>query len=146
MAASASFEPALKIFLPSVEGFSAYPVWDYKQWSWGYGTAAGFDQNKKPAGTITKERAWQDSLKLINQHYNYLKPLIKVPLNANQWAALLSFSYNLGSGNADNLVANINSGNEAALFTQWRKYVKAGGVRNQGLVNRREKEIALWKS
>lgn len=135
----------LKTFLPSIEGFSPTPIWDYKQWSWGYGTFAGSDQNHKPAGTITRGQAMTDLLKVVQDHYNYLSPLITRKLSGNQWAALLSFSYNLGKGNADNLVDNINSGDDAALKTQWMKYVNAGGHVNQGLVTRRGKEIALWQ-
>jgi GH24 family phage-related lysozyme (muramidase) len=59
------------------------------------------------------------------------------------------FSYNLGPYAADNLVQNINSGDELALETQWKKYVKVqapGGeyVTHPGLVDRRRKEWDLW--
>lgn len=141
---SSSFTGVLHNFLPSVEGFNEYPVWDVKQWSWGYGTAAGYDPNRMPAGSITREKAWQDALQVINDHYNYLRPLIKVDLKPNQWAALLSFSYNLGPGNADNLVTNINNRNTAALEHQWKQYIYADGQVNQGLINRRNKEWILW--
>lgn len=144
--ATKAFEPVLKNFLPSVEGFTPVPLWDYKQWSWGYGTAAGYDPNKKPAGTITRDQAWVEALKVIGSHYSYLKPLIKVDLKPQQWAALLSFAYNLGPGMADNLVPNINAQNQAALATQWMKYVIAGGIYNAGLKARRQKELALWNS
>lgn len=141
-----NFRAVLSSFIPSVEKFTAYPVWDYDQWSWGYGTAAGYDKNKKPAGSITRSKAFEDMMHVLNANYKILFPLVQRQLNANQWAALLSFSYNLGPYQADNLIPNINSGNDAALFTQMRKYVLADGVKLQGLVNRREKEIALWKA
>lgn len=138
----------LKTFLPSVEGFSSKPMWDVQQWSWGYGSKVPGsinDPNKYPGGTITRERAWTEALRYITTHYSYLKPLISAPLNNNQIAALLSFSYNLGQYNADNIIPEINSRNQDAVFANMRQYVYADGVRNQGLVNRREKEIALWK-
>lgn len=141
---AAAITEVLETFIPSVEGFSAVPYWDVKQWTWGYGTAAGFDPNKKPTGTITRAQAFDDMIQHLQKDFSYLFPLVKRQLNPNQWAALLSFSYNLGPGNADNLLPNINSGNDAALFTQWRKYNKAGGVVNENLKQRREKEIALW--
>lgn len=140
---------ALKTFLPSVEGFSSTPYWDHKQWSWGYGTrvpGSTADPNKKPPGTITRAQAFNDMIAHVQKDYYYLLPLVKRPLNANQWAAFLSFSYNLGTGNADNLITNINSGDDAALFAQWMKYVYASGERNAALIVRREKEIALWQS
>jgi lysozyme len=143
-----AYEPILKTFLPPWEGFSATPYWDYKQWSWGYGTrvpGSVNDQNVPPGGRITRTQAMIDALKHVDQDYLYLKPMIKVPLTGNQWAALLSFSYNLGKGNADNLVANINSGNVPALEKQWKLYVNAGGQPNQQLINRRAAEWRLYE-
>lgn len=136
----------LKNFLPLVEGFSPVPIWDNKQWSWGYGTAAGYDHSVKPKGTITREQAMNELIKVVDANYAILKPLIKRSLNGNQIAALLSFAYNLGPGNAKNLIPNINNGNDTALFSQWMKYINSNGVPNIGLENRRQKEIALYKS
>lgn len=144
-AVSGSFTSVLQTFIPSVEGFSATPIWDYKQWSWGYGTAAGYDQNNKPAGTITTEKAWQEALKVINSHYDELSKYVQKNLDANQWAALLSFSYNTGTGNAKNIVDTINTGTTADVVTRMKKYVYAGGVYNQGLMNRRVKETDLYQ-
>jgi lysozyme len=76
----------------------------------------------------------------------YLRTLIRRDLNPEQWAALLSFSYNLGRGNADNLVNNINSGNNAALGDQWNQYVNAGGVPQDYLIARRAAEWQLFNS
>jgi lysozyme len=121
------------------EDFSASPYWDVSRWSWGYGTAA-----PGSSGTISRARALADAKKVLTRDYGYLAPMISRKLTVNQWAALLSFSYNLGPGNADNLVPNINSGNDAALETQWKKYVYAGGKINSVLVDRRNKEWRLW--
>lgn len=141
-----TFLPILKSFIPNVEGFTPTPIWDYKQWSWGYGTAAGFNQNIKPQGSITREKAWQEAeKKYIIPHYNQLSPLVKKSLSANQWAALLSFSYNAGPGNAKNIIQTINSGNTADVVARIKKYVYAGGKLNQGLVNRRQKETDLYQ-
>lgn len=78
--------------------------------------------------------------------YAKLSTMISRTLTVNQWVALLSFSYNLGVGNAYNLVPLINDGNDAALQTKWALYVNAGGVVNPDLVARRQKEITLWNS
>lgn len=139
------FTSAIQSFLPSVESFSPYPVWDNKQWSWGYGTAAGYDPNNKPLGSITQAKAMQELFKVVDDHYAYLSKKITRKLTGNQWAALLSFSFNLGQYTADNLVPYINDGNDNALFIEWRKYVHSAGTISQGLVKRREKEIALWQ-
>ena len=146
---------AAKNFIHQNEGFSSKPIWDYKQWSWGYGTRVPGsidDKNKNPGGTITRDQAANEAAKVMAEHYQYLSKLITRPLTANQWAALLSFSYNLGKYNADNLIAmapvvgNINSGNDQALFSQWIQYINAGGQPLDSLKKRREREIALWRS
>lgn len=145
-AGSASYTSILQTFLPSVEGFSSRPIWDVKQWSWGYGTAAGYDRNNMPAGTITRDKAMQELLKYVNEAYRTISPYVTAKLNSHEWAALLSLSYNLGPNRAiQTFIPIINTGNDNALISKMRQYVYANGVRNDGLVNRREKEIALWK-
>jgi lysozyme len=142
----------LKYFLPHWESFSARPYWDYKQWSWGYGTrvpGSVSDKAIKPTGTITRAQAFNDMMQHAERDYTDLKKLIRVPLTSAQWAALLSFSYNLGVGNADNLVYNINSKNMAALQTQWNSYInvrdESGNlVPNDHLIARRAAEWELY--
>lgn len=126
--------------IESLELFSAEPYWDVSRWSWGYGTRA-----PGSTGTITREQAAQELREHMQPDYTYLSGLITRPLQPHQWAALLSFSYNEGSGNADNLVDNINSGNDVALEQQWKKYIYAGGIINQGLIKRRDKEWDYWQ-
>lgn len=131
----------LASFIPSVEGFQATPYWDVNRYSWGYGTAA-----PGSTGTITREQAFKDMATYLLNDYATLSGRVTRSLTVPQWTALLSFSYNLGIGDAYNLLNNINSGNDAALATQWRKYVYANGEVDQRLVERREKEINLWNS
>ena len=56
-------------FIKNQEGFSADAYWDNKQWSWGYGTAAGYDKNNKPPGTISMDQAEQDLSDYIKGSY-----------------------------------------------------------------------------
>lgn len=138
--------------LMKLESFSSTPYWDFKQWSWGYGSrvpGSVNDKNVNPGGTITKAAAILAALTHVKSDKAVLEKMIKVDLNSNQWAALLSFSYNEGVGNADNLVANVNKQDWPALFTQMRLYNKVtkNGVLvvDTGLVKRREYEIALFQ-
>lgn len=131
----------LASFIPSVEGFRPNPYWDVSRYSWGYGTAA-----PGSTGTITREQAFQDMVTYLLNDYATLSGRVTRKLTVAQWAALLSFSYNEGIGRAYNLLSNINSGNDTALATQWRKYIYADGVINDNLVERREKELNLWFS
>lgn len=131
----------LASFIPSVEGFRSTPYWDSKRYSWGYGTAA-----PGSTGTITREQAFADMLSHLLADYATLSNKITRQLTVSQWVGLLSFSYNLGIGNALNLVPVINSGDDQALATKWAKYIYADGVVNQNLVERRGKEWSLWVS
>lgn len=128
-------------FIPAVEGFSSTPYWDEKRYSWGYGTAA-----PGSTGTITRDQAFRDMLTYLLNDYSLLSTRITRSLTVSQWVALLSFSYNEGVGGAYNLVPLINSGDDGALATKWRKYIYSGGVVNDDLVERREKELSLWNS
>jgi len=144
-----SYKKFLQPFLQTWESFSSKPYWDYQQWSWGYGTkvpGSSNDPGINPGGTITRDQAMQDMIRYVQNDYNYLAPMIKRSLKPNQWAAYLSFAYNTGKGNADNLITNINSGNDAALEFQWKKYIYAGGEINSNLIDRRKAEWQLWIS
>lgn len=132
-------------FIKAHEGFIAKSRWDNKQYSWGYGTAA-----PGPGLPISEAQALQELRAFIQNHYNYLSGLITVPLNANQWAALLDFSYHEGKYNADNLITNINAQDWDAFATQVRLYNKetVNGVLvyNEGFAQRREDELDLFFS
>lgn len=130
----------------SFEGFMPVSKWDYKQYSWGYGTRA-----PGPGLPISEGQARNELRSHIQNDYDYLSPLITRPLKATQWAPLLSFSYNEGPGNADNLIANINSGDDNALQVQWNKYIYVHDAAGNALISddlreRRASEWAMWVS
>lgn len=129
----------LKYFLPSVEGFSDTPYWDVSRYSWGYGTQA-----PGSTGEISRDQAMEDMLKHVFADYNLLLPQIHRTLNPNQWAALLSFSYNEGAGNAQKLIPDIDSYDDQKLGAHWRLYVYADHVVNEDLVDRRQREWELF--
>lgn len=68
-------------------------------------------------------------------------------LNKNQYAALTSFTFNLGCGVLKDFAGRLNKGEDAStVFAQeFPKYVHAGGNVLQGLVRRRNAEVALAK-
>lgn len=141
MASKDAIIDGLKGFIPGVEGFSPKPYWDVSRWSWGYGTEA-----PGSSGTITRDQAAADMVAHAMNDYTRLYGAISMPLSVNQWVALLSFSYNLGMGNALNLVPLINAGNFPELGAKWAKYVYADGKVSAALVDRRAKEWALWNT
>ncbi len=75
-------------------------------------------------------------------------PLVRVEVNDNEFAALVSFAFNLGIGNlkASTLLRELNEGDRAAAADQFSRWVMAGGVKMQGLVKRRQAERDLFVS
>lgn len=73
---------------------------------------------------------------------------VRVVLNQNQFDALVSFSFNVGTEAFKNstLLKVLNNGAYAEVPGQLRRWVKADGRTVQGLVNRRENEIKLWST
>lgn len=141
MSAKEQIASVLKMFLAKQEGFSATPYWDVSRWSWGYGTAA-----PGPTGTITRDAAMDAAITHAFRDYDTLFNLVTRPLTINQWAALLSFAYNLGIGNAKNIVPYVNAYDDDTLFYHWSLYINANGKPLPVLRTRRQDEISLWIS
>lgn len=74
--------------------------------------------------------------------------LIHVPLTDDQYAALVSFAFNLGGGalQRSTLRAKLNRGEYEAAANEFPKWVFAGGKRLKGLARRREAERQLFLS
>ena len=71
---------------------------------------------------------------------------IKHPLREREWAAVLSWTYNVGIGAAckSTLVRRINSGEQGPGWcVELDKWVYAGGRKVKGLINRRAAERAM---
>ena len=75
-----------------------------------------------------------------------VRNLIAVPLNSNQFSALVSFTFNLGSGalQASTLRKRVNAKHYDDVPYQLQRWCYAGGVKLNGLIKRREAEAALW--
>lgn len=71
---------------------------------------------------------------------------IQVPLNQPQFDALVSFTFNIGTGAfwASTLRRLLNERDYAAVPEQLRRWVHSAGQLDPGLVKRREREVALW--
>jgi lysozyme len=71
---------------------------------------------------------------------------VKVALDQNQFDALVSFTFNVGTGafTSSTLLKLLNEGQYDQVPTQLLRWTKAGGKEVQGLVNRRNNEIKLW--
>ena len=132
-------------FLKPLEGFSAKPYWDYKQWSIGYGYACGYDKNVKPALSVTEAEAEKKLAERLESDKKTINARLNVPVSEGLLIALLSFAYNLGMGNCFKMIDRLNAGEGYGSLAQtWIKYHYAGGVPDEGLKARRQKEINLF--
>jgi len=111
----------------------------------GYGHIAGV----KMGDTCTKAQAlmWLsvDLEKSRRKLYGVVKPeIIENVLTANQYAALLSFVFNLGAGAGWSIWKRINARQFDQVPAELMRFVNAGGRKVEGLVNRRADEVKLW--
>jgi GH24 family phage-related lysozyme (muramidase) len=74
--------------------------------------------------------------------------LVKVSLSDNQFSALVSFAFNVGTGALarSTLLKQLNRGNYKGAADQFLRWVRAGGRKLPGLVRRRQAERKLFLS
>jgi lysozyme len=100
-----------------------------------------------PAETITQEEA--EALLLHEIHMSCeptLNRLVRVPLAQDQFDALVSFVFNVGSSNFANstLLRLLNAGDYHGASDQLLRWIHGGGRVLQGLVERRQDERSLF--
>lgn len=80
------------------------------------------------------------------KHERAVERLVKVPLTQSQFDALVSFSYNVGSGalESSTLLRLLNAGDYDGARAQFGKWTKAAGVELAGLVRRRAREAEVF--
>ena len=80
------------------------------------------------------------------EYEGYINDLVEVPLEQNQFDALVSWVYNLGSGNlqSSTMLRVLNEGKYEEVPAQIRRWNKAGGEVYEGLVKRRESEAVMF--
>lgn len=118
-----------------------------KVWTIGYGhTSAAGDPYVRQGMVITDKEATNILMNDLTQYEQAVEQSVKVELNDNQFAALVSFTYNVGIGafKKSTLLKKLNKGDYDAVPAELMKWTKAGGKRLQGLVNRRSAEGGLW--
>ncbi|WP_039761135.1 lysozyme [Bartonella queenslandensis] len=111
-------------------------------WTIGYGHTAGV----KEGDIITKNQADTLLKEDLKGFEKTVYETIKVDLNDNQFAALVSLAFNIGVSafKASTLVQKLNQGDYDSVPAQFHRWVYSAGERAQGLINRRAAEIGLW--
>lgn len=120
----------------------------------GYGTIIYEDGRRVKMGdAITQDVAVMLLNKDAERRWNAIKHAIRVPINDNQAAALISITYNIGVGGflGSTLLKRINSRdteeNIRSAFAMWNKITVNGKkVENKGLTARRKREADLYFS
>lgn len=123
------------------------PATGNEPWTIGWGHTGSLSGSKVRRGmVITKEQAEQFMKDDLLQVWRNLQPLIKVDLNANQWAALISFAGNVKwtSVKSSSVVKYINAGRLAEVPGRMALYRLGDGKVMNGLVRRRASEGTLW--
>lgn len=134
------------VLVPSLEGVSYTPYRDVGGvWTVCYGhTGKGI----VPGKTYTKAECKALLDKDLQPFARSVDRSVKVPTNAYQKAALISFSYNVGVNAFEHssVLRNLNAGRYQQACDGFRSWVYVDRVRIQGLMNRREveRELCNW--
>lgn len=113
-------------------------------WTIGY----GHTRTVKNGMTITQEEADQLLASDLQIVATAIHRLVTVPLDENQFAALVSFAFNVGVGNFENstLLKLLNRGWYDQVPAQLMRWVKSNGEVLGGLSRRRAAEAKLWNT
>lgn len=116
-------------------------------WTIGIGTTVYPNGVKvKKGDTCTLEQAKSYFAHDLKRFEASVNNLVKVPLSQNQFDALVSLVYNIGSGNfgSSTLLKKLNAKDYQGAADQFQQWNKGGGKVLKGLVRRREAERALF--
>ena len=124
-------------------------------WTIGWGHTAGVYEGM----TITREQAnelLKKDVAIFDDHLNYALGLDDagrmpngLPISQHQFDALLSFTYNVGTGNLarSTLLRKVKSNpKDPSIRGEFSRWVYGGGKRLPGLVRRRRMESDLYFS
>ena len=83
----------------------------------------------------------------LEEYEGYINKLVTCPLSQNQFDALVSWVYNLGSANlqASTLLKVLNAEDYSDVPNQIKRWNKAGGKVLEGLIRRREAEAVMFE-
>lgn len=125
------------------------PAHGWKVATIGYGHTSAAGPPKVERGMKITEAGADAILRQdLAKFEGYVTDAVKVPLNQNEFDALVSFTFNLGPGNlrSSTLLRKLNAGDRAGAADEFLKWDKAGGKKLAGLTKRREAERALFRA
>lgn len=113
-------------------------------WTIGYGHTNGVKKGDK----VTEEQAEDFLVNDLLYSERIVNKMVKVKLNQNQYDALVSFVFNVGSGNFINstLLKKLNAGaNSDEICVELRRWIFSKGRKLPVLVARRQRECELYQ-
>lgn len=116
-------------------------------WTIGFGTTIYPNGTKVKKGDVcTEAQAKAYMAHDLKKFELAVNNAVNVSLNQNQFDALVSLAYNIGTNAFKNstLVKKLNAGDIRGATNQFDVWIYAGGRRIQGLVNRRAKEKNIF--
>lgn len=136
-------------FIRQLEGekLTAYPD-IVGIWTIGVGHTGFVDGKPVARGmAITKEKSKELLTADLKRFESAVNDAVKVTLKQNQFDALVSLAFNIGEGAfaRSTLVNKLNAGDKKGAAEQFLVWKNAGGRVSQGLLNRRQKEKAMFE-
>ena len=98
---------------------------------------------------ITKQQAFDMFKEVANRFAKRVDELVTSNINQNQFNALVSFAYNVGTGNfaSSTLLKKVNRNpDDLSIKDEFLRWNKAGGKVINGLTNRRNEEANIYFS
>lgn len=113
-------------------------------WTIGFGRTRGVKQGQK----ITEAEATEFLKSDLESAEADVTRLVRVVVTENQFAALVSFVFNLGAGalKRSTLLKKLNLGDMNGAAVEFLKWNKAGQKILAGLTKRRQAEMTLFQS
>lgn len=138
-------EPAIEM----IKSFEGCRLHSYKDsvgvWTIGWGHTLGV----VPGEAITQGKADAFLMADVQPLITRIENMVKVPINNNEFCALLDFCFNLGAGSLfhSHLLTYLNLGlPKSTVAAQFALWDHAGGIVESGLTRRRRAEHDLFLS
>jgi GH24 family phage-related lysozyme (muramidase) len=104
------------------------------------------DDYEKYKDGISETEATKQLKEKLSSYEKSVNDMVKVPLTQEQFDALVSFTYNIGSSNLEksDLLKKLNKQDYKSVPDEMMRWVYAGRKKLNGLVNRRKSEAKLF--
>jgi LysM repeat protein len=110
--------------------------------------ARAFAADNRGLVSLNKTQERQLLTNTVQGYADHVRSKITAPVTQNQFDAMVSFAYNIGTKGFDgsSALAKLNAGDSAGAAEAMKLWNKSDGKVNQGLVNRRNDEVALFNT